>query len=72
MFANQQYGAGVQSSAGASPWHGAKGRTREVWAAECDRAGGEVRSFDIASDWTAPPLVGEHTEAISKDWLGKK
>lgn len=29
-------------------------------------------SFDIASDWTAPPLVGEHTEAISKDWLGKK
>jgi crotonobetainyl-CoA:carnitine CoA-transferase CaiB-like acyl-CoA transferase len=29
-------------------------------------------SFDIASDWTAQPLVGEHTEAISKDWLGKK
>jgi succinate--hydroxymethylglutarate CoA-transferase len=26
--------------------------------------------FDIASEWQAPPLLGEHTEAVSKDWLG--
>jgi succinate---hydroxymethylglutarate CoA-transferase len=26
--------------------------------------------FDVASDWQAPPLLGEHTAAVSKDWLG--
>lgn len=26
--------------------------------------------FDVASGWQAPPLLGEHTEAVSKDWLG--
>jgi succinate--hydroxymethylglutarate CoA-transferase len=26
--------------------------------------------FDIASGWQAPPLLGEHTEAVSKEWLG--
>jgi len=26
--------------------------------------------FDVASEWQAPPLLGEHTEAVSKDWLG--
>jgi succinate--hydroxymethylglutarate CoA-transferase len=26
--------------------------------------------FDIASEWQAPPLLGEHTAAVSKDWLG--
>jgi succinate--hydroxymethylglutarate CoA-transferase len=26
--------------------------------------------FDIASEWQAPPLLGEHTEAVAKDWLG--
>ncbi len=26
--------------------------------------------FDVASQWQAPPLLGEHTEAVSKDWLG--
>lgn len=26
--------------------------------------------FDIASEWQAPPLLGEHTETVSKDWLG--
>ncbi len=25
--------------------------------------------FDIAADWTAPPLVGEHTEEVLRDWL---
>ena len=27
-------------------------------------------NFDIASGWTAPPLLGEHTEEVTKDWLG--
>jgi succinate---hydroxymethylglutarate CoA-transferase len=27
-------------------------------------------NFDVASAWTAPPLLGEHTEAVTKDWLG--
>lgn len=27
-------------------------------------------SFDIAQGWTAPPLLGEHTEAVMRDWLG--
>ena len=26
--------------------------------------------FDIASEWQAPPLLGEHTHAVPKDWLG--
>ena len=25
--------------------------------------------FDIASEWQAPPLLGEHTDAVPKDWL---
>lgn len=28
--------------------------------------------FDVASEWTAPPLLGEHTDAIIKQWLGKQ
>jgi succinate---hydroxymethylglutarate CoA-transferase len=28
-------------------------------------------SFDVTQDWTAPPLVGEHTDAILSEWLGK-
>ena len=26
--------------------------------------------FDITADWSAPPLVGEHTAEVLKDWLG--
>jgi succinate--hydroxymethylglutarate CoA-transferase len=26
-------------------------------------------NFDVASAWTAPPLLGEHTDAVTKDWL---
>lgn len=26
--------------------------------------------FDIAADWSAPPLLGEHNDAVKKDWLG--
>jgi succinate---hydroxymethylglutarate CoA-transferase len=26
--------------------------------------------FDVAAGWTAPPLLGEHTDEVSKDWLG--
>ncbi len=25
--------------------------------------------FDIAADWTAPPLTGEHTRDVLRDWL---
>ncbi len=28
--------------------------------------------FDIASQWTAPPLLGEHTDAVVEQWLGKQ
>ncbi|WP_158746291.1 CaiB/BaiF CoA-transferase family protein [Acidisphaera sp. L21] len=27
-------------------------------------------SFDITEGWTAPPLLGEHTQAVLRDWLG--
>jgi succinate--hydroxymethylglutarate CoA-transferase len=27
-------------------------------------------NFDIASSWTAPPLLGEHTAEVARDWLG--
>jgi succinate--hydroxymethylglutarate CoA-transferase len=27
-------------------------------------------SFDVAQGWTAPPLLGEHTDAVLKEWLG--
>jgi succinate---hydroxymethylglutarate CoA-transferase len=27
-------------------------------------------NFDIAAEWSAPPLLGEHTEEVRKDWLG--
>lgn len=26
--------------------------------------------FDIAADWSAPPLLGEHNDIVKKDWLG--
>jgi len=26
--------------------------------------------FDITADWSAPPLVGEHSAEVLKDWLG--
>jgi succinate--hydroxymethylglutarate CoA-transferase len=26
--------------------------------------------FDIAAGWSAPPLLGEHNDAVKKDWLG--
>ena len=26
--------------------------------------------FDIAANWSAPPLVGEHSEEVLKEWLG--
>jgi succinate--hydroxymethylglutarate CoA-transferase len=25
--------------------------------------------FDVAEDWTAPPMLGEHNEAILREWL---
>lgn len=25
--------------------------------------------FDVAAGWTAPPLLGEHTQAVTADWL---
>jgi succinate--hydroxymethylglutarate CoA-transferase len=25
--------------------------------------------FDIAEGWTAPPLLGEHREAVLREWL---
>lgn len=25
--------------------------------------------FDVAAEWTSPPLVGEHSEAVLKDWI---
>lgn len=28
--------------------------------------------FDVAADWTAPPLLGEHGDAIVEHWLGKQ
>lgn len=27
--------------------------------------------FDIAEDWQAPPVLGEHNGAVIKDWLGE-
>lgn len=27
--------------------------------------------FDITEGWTAPPVLGEHTQAVLRDWLGK-
>lgn len=27
-------------------------------------------AFDVVADWTAPPLVGEHTREVLRDWLG--
>ncbi|NGM86759.1 CoA transferase [Parapusillimonas sp. SGNA-6] len=27
-------------------------------------------AFDVAEGWTAPPAMGEHTEAVLRDWLG--
>jgi succinate--hydroxymethylglutarate CoA-transferase len=29
-------------------------------------------SFDIAENWRAPPVLGEHTDEILADWLGEK
>ena len=29
-------------------------------------------TFDVAQGWTAPPLLGEHTDAVLKEWLGLK
>jgi succinate--hydroxymethylglutarate CoA-transferase len=26
-------------------------------------------NFDVAAGWTAPPLLGEHTEEVTRDWL---
>ncbi len=30
----------------------------------------KFRDFDISSEWTAPPALGEHTEEVLSDWLG--
>ncbi|WP_420715433.1 CaiB/BaiF CoA transferase family protein [Cupriavidus sp. D39] len=27
-------------------------------------------AFDVAMDWTAPPLLGEHSEEVLREWLG--
>ncbi|PLZ02667.1 formyl-CoA transferase [Burkholderia sp. WAC0059] len=27
-------------------------------------------AFEVTDGWTAPPLVGEHTDGVLKDWLG--
>jgi succinate--hydroxymethylglutarate CoA-transferase len=27
--------------------------------------------FDVTSGWTAPPLLGEHSETVVTDWLGR-
>lgn len=27
-------------------------------------------SFDVAAEWSAPPVLGEHNEEVKKDWLG--
>jgi succinate--hydroxymethylglutarate CoA-transferase len=27
-------------------------------------------AFDVATDWTAPPLLGEHSEEVLREWLG--
>lgn len=27
-------------------------------------------SFDVHAGWTAPPLLGEHTQAVLREWLG--
>lgn len=32
-------------------------------------AAAKYSNFEITADWTAPPLLGEHTEAILRDWL---
>jgi crotonobetainyl-CoA:carnitine CoA-transferase CaiB-like acyl-CoA transferase len=26
-------------------------------------------AFDVEQDWTAPPLLGEHTEEVLREWL---
>ncbi|MCC7346904.1 MAG: CoA transferase, partial [Variibacter sp.] len=28
--------------------------------------------FDVAAGWTAPPLLGEHTDAVVEQWLGRE
>jgi succinate--hydroxymethylglutarate CoA-transferase len=30
----------------------------------------KYNGFDIAADWTAPPMLGEHTGEVLRDWLG--
>lgn len=29
----------------------------------------KYNGFDVAADWTAPPMVGEHTGEVLRDWL---
>lgn len=32
-------------------------------------AAAKYSGFDVAGDWTAPPLLGEHTEEVLREWL---
>jgi succinate--hydroxymethylglutarate CoA-transferase len=33
-------------------------------------AGAKYSSFEVTSGWTAPPLLGEDTDAVLREWLG--
>jgi crotonobetainyl-CoA:carnitine CoA-transferase CaiB-like acyl-CoA transferase len=30
----------------------------------------KYHDVDLAADWRAPPVFGEHTEQVISDWLG--
>lgn len=33
-------------------------------------AAAKYSGFDVTAGWTAPPVLGEHTDAVLKEWLG--